>query len=48
MWTVQYTGIIELNEAKFLSPVRLQALVRTNAGLLSSEPVGTNFNEILN
>ena len=28
------------------TPVRCQAITRTNAGLLSSEPLGTNFGEI--
>ena len=30
-----------------LSPGRRQAIIRTNAGILLIEPLGTNFNEIL-
>ena len=30
-----------------LSPGRHQAIIRTNAGLLLIEPLGTNFNEVL-
>ena len=30
-----------------LSPIRCQAIIYTNAGLLSIEPLGTNFSEIL-
>ena len=30
-----------------LSPVRRQAIIWTNAGILSIEPLGTNFSEIL-
>ena len=30
-----------------LSPIRWQAIIWTNAGLLSIEPLGTNFIEIL-
>ena len=30
-----------------LLPIRRQAIIRTNAGLLSIEPSGTNFSEIL-
>ena len=30
-----------------LSPIRHQAIIQTNAGLLSIGPLGTNFSEIL-
>ena len=30
-----------------LSPGRRQAIIRTNAGILLIEPLGTSFNEIL-
>ena len=29
-----------------LSPIRRQAIIQTNAGLLSIGPLGTNFSEI--
>ena len=32
---------------KGVSPIRPQAIIWTSAGLLSIEPLGTNFNEIL-
>ena len=31
-----------------LSPIQHQAIIQTNAGLLSIGPLGTNFSEILN
>ena len=30
-----------------LSPIQRQAIIQTNAGLLSIAPLGTNFSEIL-
>ena len=30
-----------------LSPIRRQAIIQTNAELLSTEPLGTNFNKNL-
>ena len=38
---------VNIGSGNGLSPVRRQAIMRTNAGLLSIEPLGTKFGEIL-
>ena len=38
---------VNVGSDKGLSPIRRQAIIWTNAGLLSIAPLGTNFSEIL-
>ena len=39
--------IVSIDSDNGLSPIRRQAIIWTNAGLLSIGPLGTNFSEIL-
>ena len=41
------TECLSIGSDNGLSPIRRQAIIWTNAGLLSIEPLGTNFSEIL-
>ena len=38
---------VSIDSDNGLSPIRRQAIIWTNAELLSIDPLGTNFNEIL-
>ena len=39
---------VSIGSVNGLSPIRRQAIIQTNAGLLSIEHLGTNFGETLN
>ena len=42
-----YVNRVSIGSDNGMSPIRRQAIIETNAGLLSIGPLGTNFNEIL-
>ena len=44
----QYASVnrVSIGSENGLSPIRRQAIIETNAGLLSIWPLGTNVNEI--